>query len=498
MIGKRYLMSRLTLWVFLLVCVSAIRAQQTMPPSSLEFHSSNSTLNESFKWAKQQALDYLSTKSGMIGPWYEASLPGRNAFCMRDVSHQTAGAAALGLLEANRNMLGRFAESVSASRNWAAFWEIDGDGKPSTFDYVSDNDFWFNLPANFDVLDASVRMWRWTGDDTYRDDPRFRRFFSATLSDYIEQWQLQPVSILARQRIVNRKLPKGKFVDSRGIPSYTEGRTDFTVGADLLAAEYRAIRSYSEIVVAPQDEALSRQLESGADRLQYILETVVWDPQERHFYGRIRDDRSGIGSGDTLVLYFEAVKDLDHIRGALDYVSNPEYWGKINIEEESYIPTVLFHYGRSADAYKVLFDMTRPDKTRREYPEVSYAAIAAVVSGAMGIEPSGARDDFDVQTLPQPLNSTDDLAVTSLEIRNHILDIKHTGRTTTRIVNREGPALRWRAEFVGICGKMQVNGRPVRGVRNSLPGGLPLCTAIVTIPAGGSGTATLMQQGADR
>jgi hypothetical protein len=103
-------------------------AQKAAPLSSLEFHSSNNSLNESFRWAKQQALGYVRPGPDSIGPWYEAALPGRNAFCLRDVSHQALGAAALGLFEANRNMLDRFAESAAASRNWAAYWEIDGKG----------------------------------------------------------------------------------------------------------------------------------------------------------------------------------------------------------------------------------------------------------------------------------------------------------------------------------------------------------------------------------
>ena len=167
-------------------------------------------------------------------------MPGRNAFCMRDVSHQTTGAAALGLYEANRNMLGRFALSAEPSRNWAGYWEIDDKGQPSIADYRSDDDFWFNLPANFDVLDAIVRMWRWTGDGTYRNDPRLQLFFRETLIDYMTQWQLQPDTILTRPRIANRRLEKGAFVNARGIPSYTEGAKDFIFGADLLAAEYRA------------------------------------------------------------------------------------------------------------------------------------------------------------------------------------------------------------------------------------------------------------------
>lgn len=488
---KNHALFLLVLYALVLVNGVRVCAQQAGPLSSLEFHSSNPELNDRFNWAKRQALKYFRSGIGSIGPWYEAALPGRNAFCMRDVSHQTEGAAALGLFAANQNMLGRFARSAAASRNWAAFWEIDGNGRPSPFDYVSDYDFWFNLPANFDVLDAAVRMWRWTGDNAYRDDPNFRHFFRKTLSDYVEQWQLEPNTVLARQRILNRVLQKGEFVDSRGIPSYTEGTADFTVGADLLAAEYRAIRSYAEIATDEQDRELATRMERSADQLLHILETVVWAPQEKHFYGRIRSDRSGAGSGDTLVLYFGAATNPDHLRGALDYVADTKYWGQINIEEESYIPIVLFRYGRSVKAYEVLFDLTRPDKPRREYPEVSYAAVAAIVSGAMGIEPSHAGDNFDVRTLAQPLKSTDNLSVTSLQIRNHILDIRHAGGSASSLTNRSGPALRWKAEFLGKCGRMRVNGYPVSCVLDSLPGGTPVCSTVVIIPEGRSTTVTL-------
>ena len=178
---------RSVLAVVLLVTSQFATAQKPASFSSpLNFTSSIPWLTQSFVWAKEQALAYGRTGSKTIGPWYEAALPGRNAFCMRDVSHQTEGAAALGLYAANRNLLGLFAQSAVESRDWAAYWEIDGEGRPSSADYVSDSDFWFNLPANFDVLDASVRMLRWTGDDSYRTDPVFQRFFRITMSDYIQ------------------------------------------------------------------------------------------------------------------------------------------------------------------------------------------------------------------------------------------------------------------------------------------------------------------------
>ena len=190
----------------------AIHAQSVTPVSNLQFESPNKKLTQAFQWAKSQALDYAHDASDPVGPWYEAALPGRDSFCMRDVSHQTTGAAALGLFPQNRNMLERFAAAVSPSRDWAGYWEIDKSGHPSAADYLNDNDFWYNLPANFDLLDSIFRMWRWTGDDTYLNDLSFQRFFKATATDYGNAWQLQPQLILKRPRIMNQHLSKGKFV----------------------------------------------------------------------------------------------------------------------------------------------------------------------------------------------------------------------------------------------------------------------------------------------
>ncbi len=43
--------------------------------------------------------------------------------------------------------------------------------RPASADYKSDAEFWYNLPANFDVLDACYRMYLWTGNKAYIEDP---------------------------------------------------------------------------------------------------------------------------------------------------------------------------------------------------------------------------------------------------------------------------------------------------------------------------------------
>jgi hypothetical protein len=404
---------------------------------------------------------------------------------MRDVSHQTEGAAALGLYAANWNMLGRFAQSAAKERDWAAYWEIDGTGLPSRADYLSDNDFWFNLPANFDVLDATVRMWHWTGDDTYRDDPALQRFFRITMGDYIKSWQLTPNTILKRPRIANQRQAEGRFVHSRGIPSYTEGSRDFIFGSDLLASEYRANQSFKEIAVSASDRKLAQETQATADEIQGLLERVAWSKTQKHYLGTIRRDLTGSGSGDALVLYFGAAKNPEHIRGALDYLSSHQYWKHINIEEESYLPLTLFRYGKNEAAYQVLADISSPNKARREYPEVSFSVIEAIVSGVMGLEPAHNGDSFNVLTLSRlPDDDNDRASLSAVSIMKNHLDITHTGQSSTRLKNVSGPPLRWRAAFAGTVSRLRVDGTAVAAGHSTLSGGAIISWTDVTVPAG--------------
>ena len=79
--------------------------------SPLGLVSPDTKLVEAFSWAKQQASVY-AFEGDAVGPWFEAALPGREAFCMRDASHQAMGAHALGLQPHVRNMLRRFASEI--------------------------------------------------------------------------------------------------------------------------------------------------------------------------------------------------------------------------------------------------------------------------------------------------------------------------------------------------------------------------------------------------
>jgi len=405
---------------------------------------------------------------------------------MRDVSHQTTGAAALGLYSQNRNMLERFAAAVSPGRDWAGYWEIDKLGHPSSADYLSDNDFWYNLPANFDLLDSIVRMWRWTGDNTYVNDPSFQGFFETTSTAYVNAWDLQPDLILKRQRLMNQRLSKGKFVQTRGIPSYTEGEVNFSLGTDLLAAEYRAFESLRFVAISRRDLRPAQQYEYTANKILHLIERRAWSEKNHHFMGFFSQDGSTHGAGDAMVLYFGATKDSRHIRAALSHIESVEYLKSVGIEEESYLAQTFYRYGESNAAYERIMDLSRPNKDRREYPEVSFSVIGAIVTGMMGIEvvDGGNPERPLLHSIARLAKNSDRATLTGVRIRENLIDLQHVGNRRSILINRSGPSLYWQATFSGKVPFLMVNGHPVRSKISSTAALAPVSWIITEVASG--------------
>ncbi len=146
---------------------------------------------------------------------------------MRDVSHHAIGASVLGLSDINKNLLTHFVKSISESKQWCGYWEIDKYDRPAPVDYKSDIDFWYNLPANFDLMNAIFRQYLWTGDDIYLNDSSFKKFYARSCTDYVNAWDINKDGIMEGT--------KGK-IHYRGIGSYNEDKFGET-GNDLVAAQ---------------------------------------------------------------------------------------------------------------------------------------------------------------------------------------------------------------------------------------------------------------------
>ena len=134
--------SEYLLLFLLIICIQACEGYSKKisetKSGDLQFDSSNQKLTEAFHWAKEKALSYAHDASDPVGYWYEAALPDREAFCMRDVSHQAIGAEILGLGKHNYNMFLKFAKNISKEKDYCTYWEINRYDKPAPVDYEND------------------------------------------------------------------------------------------------------------------------------------------------------------------------------------------------------------------------------------------------------------------------------------------------------------------------------------------------------------------------
>jgi hypothetical protein len=104
----------------------------------------------------------------------------------------------------------------------------------------------------------------------------------------------------------------------------------------------------------------------------------------------------------------------------------------------------------------------------------------------MGVEPSHPSDPYDVQTLPQPMVRDEVLSLTSLPIGANLLDIKNSGDQSSRMENRQGRLIRWRAAFKGDIAKLYVNGRPMHAEHGRMQGNAPISWVTTTVAPGTS------------
>ncbi|MEO3405652.1 hypothetical protein AAFN85_17200 [Mucilaginibacter sp. CAU 1740] len=425
---------------------------------NVQFTSSDKKVEYAFAWAKAMALHYKGHPADPVGPWYESALPPRDAFCMRDVSHQSIGGEILGLQRENHNMLALFARNISASKNWCSYWEMNKAGQPAPEDYRNDREFWYNLPANFDVLSASWRLYLWTGNKYYINDPAFVNFQEKTIKDYIDAWVLSADSMLNRPAHPNAPVPfneSDSFHRCRGLPSYSEGVPNLKTGADLVAALYRGLSTYSAILTSKGKQAEAKVYALKAEKYRQRLEANWWDAKDNlyfTYYGK--DGKFGRDEGETFLLWFDALKDTTRIKQTLTHLASKTW----NVENTSYLPLIFYNNNAWDKARDYILYLSDKSTERREYPEVSFGVIEAIVQGMMGVTPDACS-----QSTSTIYKTTDggNASVRNLSLLGTVVDIAHHSIRESSLKNTGKRQLKWKAMFYGSYKYAYANGKQV-------------------------------------
>lgn len=448
------------LFLFTLVAVGTLQPAQAQPGNAPTLTSPDTALCRTFDWARTTALRYAHDAGDPVGCWYEAALPGREAFCMRDASHQSIGAEVLGLARHNANMFSKFAAAITPEREWCSLWEIDRRNAPAQADYIDDEQFWYNLGGGPDVVFACERLYRWTGDARYLRDTTMLNFYEKTLGEFVTHWQLAPEQLFYRVRNMHTPLPfddNCHFNHARGIPSYAEDVQGFSVGADLVAALYGAHEAYARLLdVLGDARATIFRKQAAAYRDQ--LNAAWWEPGTETYHPFWDSNRGLFMDGnpqmEQYVVWFGAAEP----ERAVQVLRRQAEGRNRSAEHDSYVPTLLYRYRLTQEGYDYLLSL--PHIRRCEYPEVSFGAVEAITTGVMGIAPCAVRGI--VQTLAQLSASTPWAAMDRVSLLGTRIGVRHEGNMRTVFTNHDDRSLIWRAAFYGVFGQIVVNGQRLR------------------------------------
>ncbi|PHQ61256.1 MAG: hypothetical protein COC08_05645 [Maribacter sp.] len=425
---------------------------------------SNKELAEAFAWAKNKALSYVHDNSDAVGYWYEAALPNREAFCMRDVSHQAIGAEILGLGKHNYNMFLKFAQNISKEKDYCTYWEINRYDKAAPEDYENDTDFWYNLPSNFDITYNAYRLYQWTGNRDYLENTTLKNFYEVSLNQYIDHWQLGSEQILDRDRSmhISEDLESSRFGNKRGIPTYSEaGRGETLLGIDMSASIIAAYTAYSEMLKLTGELKKSKEYKEKAQREQEFLDEFWWDKEKQEYRSVLYADKTFdyfmVGEDQAFLhylFYFGAISDHPRLTSIVnEYVDNFE---KLIVELKSYLPIILYENGHSEIADKMIIDLCSVENERRDYPENSFTIIEHLTRGLMGINVNAASELFS--TISRLEKDTDWAEMNNIPLLSNKITVKHYGKTKTTVTNLSGGPIKWSAQIPGTHAFLYVNG----------------------------------------
>jgi hypothetical protein len=439
---------------------------------AVSFQSSDEDLNEGFVWAKRQALEYAHFGEDEVGLWYEAALPAREAFCIRDVMHHSTGAAVLGLRLHTKNMIMHFAENIAESRDWCTYWEINRENVPAPVDYDSDEDFWYNLPANFDIIDASWRQYLWTGDTYYLNDSKLLDFFKLTLNEYTNKWDKDGDGLLEYYPEYGR----------RGLATFNEAGYQPLMGGDMVAAQIAGYRAFAHLAGLRGQSDAAQLYAAKAQELEQRYEKDWWNGDKNRFYGAMLQDRSFVtaynAEGNFLPLYYGAVSNQEKLHKALEDLKINRV---ANVEGKTYLPDIFYRYDQNEEAFEELKELVDPSLDRRDYPEVSYCVIGSVAAGLMGIAANGASM---ISSLPKLAHSLEWAEMGDVPILDRTITVKHNGNTESLVTLLSGKPFVWKAAFPADEGTLYHNDTAVMAKQETTESGEPVSFITIEVAEG--------------
>lgn len=485
----------------------------------MKITSSNSYLQNLAEWAQNKSRQFIMTdKSGDInkgegGKWYGPSgkilkksrvtkkqnkpwtkpqkyIPSywagyydRTAFYIRDFVHQAPGAEYLGYSEENYEMLKSFVSLAGRETNWYAPWALNFDGSIYYMDTPNHKNFVRELPAQYELVETICKLYMITGDKRYIEQS-FLNFAEMVLNDFTEN--LDGIVFSERNGI-----PEGVGNLWKGSASYNESGKAMAEAGDCIAALYKALACYGQLLSSLNNSEKSAEYLLRAQKLkQYFNDVWSVAPDGKYAFGIDKNgikhyewtkSPRGIIGGETCF-----IMPLKHLIEAgernnrlLDYIDEKAKNKKTcmqNIESYTYLPQVFFSYRKAENAWhwiKFIGDRIHSQHIKAsqgengDYPEVSYTTISHVIEGLIGF--SADIPNKRVETFPCLPGEINDISVQELNLREYSFDVS-VSKNSASLTNKSKSSISWKCGFEGRIDKLAVNGRENECSRETVDG----------------------------
>ena len=411
------------------------------PSTEITLNSSSSEFTFLFNWAKDLALTYLMTDTPNAIPCYEAALPGRGSFCLRDWEHMALGAHFLGLDLENITMMKAFAKTATPEFDYVPAWHIDYYGK-----------IWeraHQVPTIFDAIWTSYQQYLWTGNTEWIEDTELYEYYTNAVTRYLT--------------CHDNAIPNNGIADAPGEDgwentcTYNETSEDhFREAADGIGMQYQGFKSYAEILKARGNVDGYNTWIAKANEILHMFRTDFWEGST-YYRGRrsLTDYSAGYGKENSFLMLKTLITEPGYkSEGYLDFI-----WDNCandNIEAKSYLPDVFFPYGQKERGWHYMKELYYAAPERREYPELPYTFVSHTIHWLMGIDAHAPNNQ--VCTLPQLPDEVLWAEADMIPVGSKMVKVLQENNSRTTLSNRSNSPINWEIRFYGNYDFINLNG----------------------------------------
>jgi hypothetical protein len=461
--------------LFFAVMSCVANAEEAAAGPVMSLNSSQADLVRAYGLYVDRVKTWEAPKDVALYPCYNAGIPDRNSFCVRDFDHQALGGHFVGFDAHNRNITGRFAKSIFAQKDYQISWHIYYK-KPAEKMY----DNWFQVTPNFEMIATAYNdLYLWTGDRFYIDDPDMNKFYQITMTDFLAKHDLK-----ASGNFVKGIIEKGGYNERDGVWDGKRVRGVVEEGGDIYGVQCQGYRAYAEILNLQKKPRQAEEYGHIADRLLETFRKTRWmDEYQVYASGLTAEGQLAYQYGREASFFILKCGLAEPGERARAHVARMLKDGNGDGgEAKTYRADCLYPYGYVNEGYEAILQYNGPEKLG--YPEFGFTGVSHCARWLMGMSPDAARHVLVTRNNLPTNKGQIWVEVSQVGVGVHVVNMRHDktpGQSErSRLTHVKGPApLIWEVQFHGNW-KLTINGEPLKAsTRRDLAGELTHATVQV-------------------